>query len=434
MDSITLKSLLLEHKNRFLSEKELIKRDVFQKPDRILDSREIIFISGVRRCGKSSLLSLISEYLLENTEFNKNNILFVNFEDERFINFTVDDFEKLYQTYLELENPIGKKYLFFDEIQNITNWERWINRIYEFEDVKIFITGSNTSLISSSVSTSLTGRNRQINIYTFSFKEFLMLNGKKYKERDLLLPENAVEIKRYFADYLKFGGFPEVAKNRDISLADQYFKDIIYRDVISNYNLRNIKEIRELSLYLITNSGSLSSYETLRKTIQAKNATTIKNYLNMLEGVYLIYSLPKFDFSLKKQIYNPNKYYISDLGFYNAIGFKFSENFGRVLENIVFEHLLRSNKELYYWKSKSGAEIDFVTKEQTKLTDAYQVTYILTRENREREIRSLTAFSSENNNINCYILTNEQEETINTGYGKIEVLPIWKWLLLNNYG
>jgi len=102
MDSITLKSLLLEHKNRFLSEKELIKRDVFQKPDRILDSREIIFISGVRRCGKSSLLSLISEYLLENTEVNKNNILFVNFEDERFINFTVDDFEKLYQTYLEL--------------------------------------------------------------------------------------------------------------------------------------------------------------------------------------------------------------------------------------------------------------------------------------------------------------------------------------------
>ncbi len=429
MDSQTIKSLILEHKTRFLSKKELIKRDVLRKIDKILDSREIIFMSGIRRSGKSSLLSLIAEYLLENFEVSRNNILFVNFEDERFINFTVNDFEKLYQSYLELENPIGKKYLFFDEIQNITDWERWINRIYEFEDVKIFITGSNASLISSSVSTSLTGRNRQINIHTFSFKEFLLLNGKEYKERDLLLTDNVVEIKRYFTDYLKFGGFPEVAKNRDLSLADQYFKDIIYRDVISNYNLRNIKEIRELSLYLITNTGSLASYETLRKTIQAKNATTIKNYLNILEDVYLIHSLPKFDFSVKKQIYNPNKYYISDLGFYNAIGFKFSENIGKSLENIVFEQLLRSNKELYYWKTQNGMEIDFVIKENTKLKNAYQVTYTLTTENRDREIRSLTALLKENNDINCYILTYEQEETINHKNGKIEVIPIWKWLL-----
>ena len=429
MDTLAIKSILLTHKKRFLSKKRLIKREVLENIEAKLDSREIVFISGIRRSGKSSLMALIATYLLENKDIKRENVLFVNFEDERFVNFTVDDFERLYQSYLELENPSGKKYLFFDEIQNIENWERWVNRLYEFEDVKIFITGSNASLISSSVSTSLTGRNRQIDLHTFSFKEYLRLEKKEYNERDLLLSENVVELKRAFTDYMEYGGFPEVIKNKDITLADQYFKDIIYRDVISNYNLRNVKEIRELSLFLITNSGSLSSYEILRKTIDAKNSTTIKNYLNILEDVYLICSLSKFDFSVKKQIYNPNKYYVSDLGFYHAVGFKFSENMGRILENLVFEQLLRWDMELYYWKTESGLEVDFVTKEHSKLSNAYQVTYSLTQENRERELRSLNAISKEITGINCYILTYEQEETINTENGKIEVLPIWKWLL-----
>ncbi len=429
MDSLAIKSILVTHKKRFLSNKRLIKREVLKDLEKKLSSREIIFISGIRRSGKSSLMALISEYLLKNKKIKTENILFVNFEDERFINFTVDDFEKLYQSYLELENPSGKKYLFFDEIQNIEKWERWINRLYEFEDVKIFITGSNASLIGSSVSTSLTGRNRQINVHTFSFREYLSLEDKDFNDHDLFLAENIVEIKRAFANYIKYGGFPEVIKNKDITLADQYFKDIIHRDVISNYNLRNVKEIRELSLFLITNSGSLSSYETLRKTIDAKNTTTIKNYLNILEDVYLIHSLSKFDYSIKKQIYNPNKYYVSDLGFYHAVGFKFSENIGKMLENIVFQQLLRQNKELYYWKTSNGFEVDFVTKEYSKLTNAYQVTYSLTQENKGREIRSLNAISKEITDINCFILTYEQHETIEMENGKIEVLPIWEWLL-----
>ncbi|MBC8489458.1 MAG: ATP-binding protein [Bacteroidetes bacterium] len=429
LDSLLLKSLIVTHKDRFLTDKKLIDREVLQKFDKEIDSREVIFISGIRRSGKSSLMSLIAERLIDKKHIKKENILFINFEDERFINFTVEDFDGLFQTYIELENPKGKKYLFFDEIQNISSWERWVNRLYEFEDVKIFLTGSNASLVSSSISTSLTGRNRQIMNYTFSFREFLVAEGLEISSRDLLLAEKVAGIKRAFGDYMKYGGFPEVVKNKDVMIADQYFKDIIHRDVISYYNIRNVKELRELCLYLITNSGCLVSYESLRKTIDAKNATTIKNYINILNNVYLIYSLPIYDYSVKKQIYNPDKYYVSDLGFYHAIGFKFSENTGKMLENLVFEQLLREDSEIYYWKSSNGREVDFLLRRQAEITKAIQVTYALTPENRDREINGLLSAKKEIGEMSCLILTYDQEEIINLKDGAIEVLPVWKWLL-----
>lgn len=430
MDSLLLKNLIVSHKERFLSNKNLIPRKILDNIDKELEYREVLFISGIRRSGKSSLLSLIAKYLLDVKKISKQNILFINFEDERFIKFEIDDFDKLYQLYIELDNPTGKKYLFFDEIQNINGWERWVNRLYEFEDVKIFITGSNASLVSSSISSALTGRNRQLNIYPFSFSEFLLTNQVDYSPYSLHLPEKIAEIKREFDKYIKLGGFPEVVKRNDVMLADQYFKDIIHRDVISLYNIRNIKELKELCLYLITNTGSILSYDSLRKITGARNITTIKNYLNILQDVYLFYSLSKFDYSIKKQIYNPDKYYVSDLGFYNAIGFKFSENLGKILENIVFHHLIRMNKNIFYWKSSSGKEVDFIITDSTnKITEVYQVTYSLTNENRERELNGLKLISKEFGTMNRYILTYDQEDKIVLDDGIIEVLPVWKWLL-----
>ena len=429
MENLLLKSLIITHKERFLAKENLINREILSKLNIYFDSREAVFISGIRRSGKSSLMTLIAKELIGKHGIKRENILFVNFEDERFINFTSDDFEKLYQVYLEIENPVGKKYLFFDEIQNIDGWERWINRLYEFEDVKIFITGSNASLISSSISTSLTGRNRQIQNHTFSFKEYLWLLCMEVEERDFYLPEKTVEIKRAFTNYLKLGGFPEVLKNEEITLAEQYFKDIIQRDVVSRYNIRNVKEIRELSLYLITNSGCLASYESLKNTIHAKNATTVKNFLNILEDVYLITTLSLYDFSLKKQIYNPDKYYVNDLGFYHAVGFKFSENMGKLLENVVFEQLMRKGFEFYYWKSRKGNEVDFLVKQHNKITDALQVTYSLSPENLVRETAGLDALKEQLGEINKIILTYDEEKEVETVAGRIKVMPVWKWLL-----
>jgi hypothetical protein len=215
----------------------------------------------------------------------------------------------------------------------------------------------------------------------------------------------------------------------EITLAEQYFKDIIHRDVVSRYNIRNVKEIRELSLFLITNSGCLTSYEYIKNTIQAKNATTVKNYLNILENVYLISSLSLYDFSLKKQIYNPDKYYVNDLGFYHAVGFKFSENQGKLLENVVFEQLMRKGFEFYYWKSKKGNEVDFLVRQQNKITDAIQVTYSLSPENLVRETAGLDALNEQIGAVNKIILTYDEEQEIDTVGGRIKVMPVWKWLL-----
>jgi len=429
MEALLLQSLIATHKDRFLKDKKLIFRDLLQNIDTYLLSREVIFFSGIRRSGKSSLMSLIARQMLDSGITLKENILFINFEDERFINFNVDDFEQLYQAYIQIDNPKGKKYLFFDEIQNIPFWERWINRLYEFEEVKIFITGSNASLLSSSVSSALTGRNRQVRVYPFSFTEFLHSQGLTLTAKKMLLGENISAIKRAFGLYLNLGGFPEIVKNQDVTIADQYFKDIIHRDVISRYNIRNVKEIKELCLYLISNSGNLISYEALRKTINAKNGTTVKNYLNILQDVYMMRALSLYDFSVKKQIYNPDKYYISDLGFYHSVGFKFSENTGKLIENIVFEQLVRNYPDIYYWKSIRGKEVDFLIRQQSGISHAFQVTYVLTQENRERELAGLEAIINEIGIPVRYIITWDQEELITTNSGEIHVLPVWKWLL-----
>jgi len=429
MDKLLLKNIIVNHKKNFLSPKKLIKRDILSEADKYINSKEIVFITGIRRSGKSSLMALFAKHLLEKKKINGNNILFINFEDERFINFNVSDFDSLFQTFIELENPEGKKYLFFDEIQNITGWERWLNRIYEFENVKIFITGSNASIIGSSVSSSLTGRNRQIRNYNFSFNEYLLANDFILREKDELVAHRLANIKREFNNYILLGGFPEIVTNKDIELADQYYKDIIHRDIVSKYSVRNISEVRELCLYLISNSGCLVSYESLKKTIQAKNTTTIKNYINIFRDVFLINSLPLFDYSIKRQIYNPEKYYVSDLSFYHAIGYKFSDNLGKLLENIVFEQLLRLNPEIYYWKTSKGKEVDFLIRKGKSVTDVYQVTYKVSNENKQREISGLETAAAEFGNLNRFILTNDQEYSIKDKYGEILVIPVWKWLL-----
>ena len=429
MDKEILKSIIVSHKEKFLSKSGLIKRDIIAKEEKKILAREVVFLTGIRRSGKSSLLYLIYKYLSAKYQVPARNILFINFEDERLINFGVDDFDALYRAFLEIENPAGKKYLFFDEIQNINGWERWVNRLYEFEDAKIFITGSKASLINSDISTSLTGRNRQLQNYTFSFFEYAKLNQKEITQRSLLSDNEKVVIARLLNNYLGTGGFPEALKANDLDVVDQYFKDIIYRDIIAKYNIRNVKEIKELALYLISNTGSINSYENLRKIIGATNVSTIKNYLSAFQDVFLIYALPLFAYSVKRQIYNPNKYYAGDIGFYHAVGFSFSADNGRLLENLVLLDLLRNNNDVYYWKSKKGFEIDFVINKKRQIVKAIQVCYYLSNENRDREVRALLAAANEIGAKSLQIITYEQNEEIKTESVSIEVISYLHWLM-----
>jgi hypothetical protein len=430
MEKEKLKELIIEHKEKFLKKTELVKREIQKDIAPLLNQREIIIITGVRRGGKSSLMRLISNDLIEKYDILQDNILYLNFEDERFTYFDINDFEQVYEIFLELYHPVGRKYFFLDEIQNVKGWEKWLNRLYEFEDLKIFVTGSNATLLSSEIATALTGRNRQLIVYPFSFNEFLSLRNYSITEKDFYLREKRLEIKRLFDEYLKLGGFPEVLKISDNTLLEQYLKDIIYRDVIARYSIRNIKEIKELTLFLASNIGTIQSYNNLREMINVKSLNTIKNYLEMLENVFLFFKIDLFSFSVKKQIYNPSKIYSVDSALSNAIAFKFSENMGHIYENIVFIELQRKNKEVFYWKSKRGREVDFVIKSGLKIDEAIQVCFSFTdKKTRDRELESLLSAKNELNVDNLVMITEDEkgEEVIDGA--SVRIIPLWKWLL-----
>jgi len=430
MEKEKLKELIIEHKEKFLKKTELVKREIQKDIAPLLNQREIIIITGVRRGGKSSLMRLISNDLIEKYDILQDNILYLNFEDERFTYFDINDFEQVYEIFLELYHPVGRKYFFLDEIQNVKGWEKWLNRLYEFEDLKIFVTGSNATLLSPEIATALTGRNRQLIVYPFSFNEFLSLRNYSITEKDFYLREKRLEIKRLFDEYLKLGGFPEVLKISDNTLLEQYLKDIIYRDVIARYSIRNIKEIKELTLFLASNIGTIQSYNNLREMINVKSLNTIKNYLEMLENVFLFFKIDLFSFSVKKQIYNPSKIYSVDSALSNAIAFKFSENIGHIYENIVFIELQRRNKEVFYWKSKRGREVDFVIKSGLKIDEAIQVCFSFTdKKTRDRELESLLSAKNELNVDDLVMITEDEkgEEVIDGA--TVRIIPLWKWLL-----
>jgi len=430
MEKDKLKELIIEHKNRFLTKTPLVRREIQEDINNFLKHKEVIVITGVRRAGKSSLMRLISADMIKKYGIRKDNILYLNFEDERFTEFDVKDFEQVYELFLEVYHPKGKKYFFLDEVQNVKGWERWVNRLYEFEGIKVFATGSNAAMLSPEISTALTGRNRQLVVYPFSFYEFLSLKKYSLDKDSFYSREKRVAIKELFKEYLMLGSFPEVLKISDVTLLEQYFKDIIYRDIIARYSIRNIKEIKELTLFLASNIGTAQSYKNLKDMIGVKSLNTIKNYLEILQSVFLFFRLELFSYSVKKQIYNPSKIYSIDQALSNSIAFKFSQDLGHIYENIVFIELLRRGFEIYYWKSKKGREVDFLVKRGLKIEKAIQVSIRLTdRKTKQREIEGLLGASEELKVKDLVIITEDEEQEEKINKNKIRIVPLWKWLL-----
>ena len=430
MELSQLKEILIRHRERFLGRTGLIPREIQTSITPWLKQREIISIVGVRRSGKSSLLRLLAGDLMEKTNVSENRILYLNFEDERFTDFKSSDFEKILEASDEVLEPGGKKYFFLDEVQKVTGWERWLNRLYELENIKILVTGSNTDLISSKVSSSLTGRNRQVANFPFSFREFLAFKGHASAGKAILRREDKAVIRKQLSEYVRMGGFPEVVKIGDESLLEQYFKDILYRDVIAGHSVRNQREVRELALFLASNPGAVLSLANLKKMIQVKSLNTVKNYLEMFEGVFLFMRLNLFDFSLKRQIYNPPKFYPVDTGLYDAVGFHSSPNTGRALETLVFLDMKRRGLDFYYWKSKRGKEVDFVVRKGRKVEEAVQVSLSLKGSGTmDREMDGLKSAQEELGAKHLFLITDDEEREIKEGSLRVQVIPLWKWLL-----
>lgn len=430
MEKRKLKELIVEHTGRVLKRHNLLPRHI-PNLSTIIHKKEIVVITGVRRCGKSSLMRIILHDLIRQKALPVANILYLNFEDERFVEFTYEDFDALYECYLELNNPEGKRYLFFDEIQNIIYWEKWINRIYEFEEVKIFITGSNATLLSGEIATAITGRNIPISLFPFSFKELLTMNGIPIDPKSLYDREKRVQVKRNFDTFIEVGGFPEAAITGDNTILQYYFKDILYKDIIARYSIRNIKEMKELFLYLATNIGNLCSYRNLARAISVNSTNTVKNFLEYLENAYLFFRVGLFDYSLKKQMYNPSKIYCVDTALARSMAFKFSHDTGRIYENIVFVELMRNGKEIYYWKSCNNFEVDFILRKGTKIREIIQVCAdISKKETQTRQIRGVLEAASEFNLKKALIITGDFSGKIMEEGVDITFMPLWQWLIL----
>lgn len=411
-----LKTIVFDQKEVFNSRKNLMHRTIAL--ENYILTRQVVIISGIRRCGKSSLLYLIKEQM----KLTEADYCYFNFDDERIIN-DIAILETIFNLHLELygKQPI----LFFDEIQNIDYWEKFVNRMYE-QGVKVFVTGSNAKLLSSEISSSLTGRNKLIELFPFSFAEYLSYIGHTYQLTLLSSKSKSLLIKD-FNHYMEKGGFPLVIKENDTELINSYFQDILYRDIIARYRLAQVNEIKQIGLYFLSNIGKLFSYATLQKISGVKSLSSIKDYLEYYEQSYLFYYLKKFDYSVKKQVMNPKKVYTIDQAFVHRLGFNFSENKGRIIENIVFMELLRRQKEVYYYAGKN--ECDFLIKEGLKLDEAIQVVDQLDELNYEREFKGLDEAMQTYQIKKGLIITASEEPLFITKYPNIQMIPIWKWLL-----
>ncbi len=354
---------------------------------RLIKIPEVIAIVGVRRCGKSVLCYQILESLIKN-QVPRENTLFINFEDPVFgETVSLNNLQEIFASYLEFKNPQGRIYLFLDEVQRVNNWERFVLSLYDSrQPVKIFVTGSNSRLLSDKISTLLTGRYLTQKIYPLDFKEFL-----EFRRVEVEKVISRPRILNLLREYLKFGGFPRVVLEKEViiknSLLQEYYNTIIEKDVILKNNLKSKTEIKDLALYLMSNIGSLISSYSLAKKIGISHQN-IMSYLDFFEEALLINRIPKFDVNVKKQIYNPDKTFVIDSGLSRIAGFSFSENSGHYLENMVFNHYLSQGKKIYYWKN--GGEVDFLIKEGLKIKELVNVCYSLKdSEVLSREVRSL---------------------------------------------
>ena len=411
-----LRSIVLKQRGEIEKLDGTIRRDVLDEILNWFKDNRVIVLTGIRRCGKSTILRQIMK--------QKENFCYVNFEDERFLDFKAQDFEKLNETLIEIYN--NPKIYFFDEIQNIDKFETFVRRLQD-EDKKIVITGSNASLLSKEFGTRLTGRYKPFEIFPFSFAEYLKFKGIEIKKDWNYKTQKRVEIKKAFKEYLESGGFPEYLKTEDKEYIKDVFENILYKDVIARYAIKKQKIIKELISILATNISSTFTYNSIKTTLHLGNSITVKEYISYLANSYFFVELPKFDFSLRKSLNAPKKIYMIDTAFSKITGFNFSPNEGKNLENVVFIELKRRKNEVYYFAEKN--ECDFIIKDGAKISKAIQVCYDFNKENREREVKGLLEALKKFKLKEGFIITNDQEEEFKQEEKKIKIVPIWKWLL-----
>ena len=417
------KVLISQNKHWEKRFEHLYERDVFSKLIYNLQTKHIQVLQGIRRAGKSSLFQLLINHLSQTGDPKE--ILYVNLDDPFFIKYSNNP-QSFYEIIQTAEKLTQKKikYLFLDEVQAINGWEKYIKSVYDSREFnKIFITGSNASLLNGNLATLLTGRYLFTKVYPLSFKEILKINNiDSFLELNKELPK----VLKIVDDMMLYGSFAEVYElenelKRDIITS--YYDTILFKDCIANNQIRDIKGFKELSFYLLSNLTSPYSYASLSKTLKL-NDKSIKDYIESLENCYLFSELKLYSYSLKEQINNKKKLYLCDNGFMN-LGFNFSSNYGKLLENLVFSELIKKGFEVYFYNKTN--ECDFIAKKEGK-TIALQVCYELNEQNKTREVNGLLKLPFKVDKK--YIITYNQDNKIlqSDNLKDIKVFSFWEYI------
>ena len=359
-------------------------------------------VTGVRRSGKSTLLRQIMR--------NHDSKNYFNFEDTRAVGFEINDFLILEEVFMEISG--NDNLFFFDEIQNVQEWERYARNAVERKKT-IVITGSNSTMLSIELGTKLTGRHLDFEVFPFSWNEFVNYFNLSGSPDD-------------FKNYLTQGGFPEYLEHGKKEIFSTLTSDILIRDIFARHNLRNHDSYKKIVQYLLSNTGKETSFNNLKKIFEIGSANTVMDFINYLIDAYLFFLIPRFDHSLKVQARNPKKIYAIDQGLVNFTSLSGSPDLGRLFENSVFLHLRRKRKEIWYFKEKK--ECDFIIRDENNVVLPIQVTWQLGIQNEKRETDGLLEAMNKFNCNEGLIITFDQEDQIKKENKTIRLIPGWKWM------
>jgi hypothetical protein len=397
--------------------------------------KEILAIVGPRRAGKTFFMYQLIQGLLDGGKHTREDILFVDFEDYRLADFKPADVESLFVAFNQLTGKFPK-YVFLDEIQHLPGWSRVLRTLHNQRRYRLVISGSNSELLSREIATELRGRYQDVLMLPLSFTEALRFKGVPYTERTLLTTSRG-KVLKVFDEYLEEGGFPEVLgkttameKKRTIQ---NYYRTIYYKDIIERYNIKAKYVLEAMMRYCLDVYADLFSISTFTHHLKTNglpgSKRTVSNYLQYLREAFFLIVHDKFSYSPRKRLMNPKKVYLLDVGF-GFLATEFSENKGKLLENIVAIELFRRQEETFYYKGRQ--ECDFVIKRGNRPTLAIQVCWVLNERTQERELNGLIEAMAKLGIKQGMIFTYDQETTLKHKTHSIQVLPVWKWLLTAN--
>ncbi len=429
--------------------KNIVKEIILDFQDRELPNftrREINFecphnkirtIIGARRVGKTfSLYQIIHDLLKEGIK--KNEILFINFEDERLIPMETADLTSIFDTYYEIypQNKNKIVHLFFDEIQNVHQWQIFVRRIHENEKVRINLTGSSSNLLSKEIATRLRGRTFTFEVFPFNFKEYLAYNKI---DIDFFSSRNKSFIVNAFNKYIVTGGYPEilgVSEPVRTKILQDYFNLVLYKDLIERYDIRNYSLMKYFMKFILSNNANPFSVNKVFADIKSQgyrvSKDTLHNYLTYLTDAFFIKLVPIFSESIRKQQINYRKIYTLDHGLVTSMVKTLAYNTGRLLETMVYNHLRSkySSDQIFYHRTRNNQEIDFLISDRGQVLNLFQVSESMGNEKtKNRETNALIKAMDELNLKTSFIITSNERDTIKEKSKNIQIIPFWEWSL-----